>query len=175
MRTYWFMDGHAEVKRFRTIQKQLVKQFDGDVKCQNESWVMRLPGFYHCKQDPVIVECMLFHPERKYSQDQLSAALPKVEEEKTAEKMTGSEKGLPIIMHECDFLKHCRDDSKTLSEHDWYAMITNLAGFDGGVDLIQYLSKDYPKYSEVETTDKINHFLKSGTRPRRSPRDSFRQ
>lgn len=165
MHTYWFMDGHAEVSRFRTIQKQLVKQFDGDIKCQNESRVMRLPGFYHCKQDPVMVECILFHPERKYSQDQLSAALPKAEDEKPAEKLTGSEKGLPVIMHECDFLKHCRDDAKTLSEHDWYAMITNLACFDGGVDLIHSLSKDYPNYSEAETTDKINHFLKSGTRP----------
>jgi putative DNA primase/helicase len=165
LHTYWFMKGKPEVSRFRTIQKQLVKQFDGDIKCQNESRVMRLPGFYHCKQDPVMVECVLFHPERKYTQDELAAALPKIEEDKPKEKMAGSEKGLSIVMHECDFLKHCKADAKTLPEHDWYAMITNLAGFDGGVDLIHSLSKDYPNYSEAETTDKINHFLKSGTRP----------
>ncbi|MCH4034727.1 MAG: phage/plasmid primase, P4 family [Lachnospiraceae bacterium] len=165
LHTYWFMKGKPEVSRFRTIQKQLVKQFDGDIKCQNESRVMRLPGFYHCKQNPVMVSCVLFHPERKYTQDELAAVLPKIEEDKPTEKMTGSEKGLSIVMHECDFLKHCKSDAKTLSEHDWYAMITNLAGFEGGVDMIHALSHDYPKYSEAETTEKINHFLKSGTRP----------
>ena len=40
---YWFMDSTAEVERFRTIQKQLVKHFDGDPMCVNESRVMRLP------------------------------------------------------------------------------------------------------------------------------------
>jgi putative DNA primase/helicase len=76
LHTYWFMKGKPEVSRFRTIQKQLVKQFDGDIKCQNESRVMRLPGFYHCKQNPVMVSCVLFHPERKYTQDELAAVLP---------------------------------------------------------------------------------------------------
>ena len=27
--------------------------------------------------------------------------------------------------------RHCRDDAASLSEHDWYAMITNLAPFEG--------------------------------------------
>ncbi|MDY5112305.1 MAG: DNA primase, partial [Bilifractor sp.] len=155
LHTYWFMKDHPEVSRFREIQLQLVKQFQGDSNCQNESRVMRLPGFYHCKQDPVLVQCVLFHPERKYTQNELSAVLPKVETaKKNTEKLTGNEKGLPIIMHECEFLKHCRDDAATLSEHDWYAMITNLAPFEGGVDLIHKLSSGYPNYKEAETTEK---------------------
>ena len=166
LHTYWFMKDHPEVSRFREIQLQLVKQFQGDPACQNESRVMRLPGFYHCKQDPVMVECILFHPERKYTQDELSSELPKVETaKKKAEKLSGTEKGLPIVMHECEFLKHCRDDAATLSEHDWYAMITNLAPFEGGVEMIHKLSAGYPGYKEAETTEKINHFLSSGTRP----------
>ncbi|MCD8014612.1 MAG: phage/plasmid primase, P4 family [Lachnospiraceae bacterium] len=44
-------------------------------------------------------------------------------------------------------------------------MITNLAVFDGGTELIHQLSKSYPEYTEVETQKKINHFLKSGTKP----------
>lgn len=36
---YWFMDSSAKVERFRTIQTQLVKQFDGDPMCVNESRV----------------------------------------------------------------------------------------------------------------------------------------
>ena len=77
---YWFMDGSAKVERFRMIQTQLVKHFDGDPMCVNESRVMRLPGFMHCKKDtPVEVTCVSFHPERKYTQDQLSDVLPEVD------------------------------------------------------------------------------------------------
>ncbi len=163
LHTYWFIrDG--EVGRFREIQKQLVKHFDGDPMCVNESRVMRLPGFNHCKQEPVPVVCVLFHPERRYTQDQLSEALPALEE-KPVEQKKGTETGLDLLMHECDFLKHCRDEAATLSEHDWYAMITNLAPFEGGAELIHQLSSGYPTYSEQETRKKINHFLESGTRP----------
>ena len=126
LHVYYFMDGTARVERFRTIQQQLVKQFDGDPVCVNESRVMRLPGFHHCKKEPVSVECISFHPERKYTQDQLSDALPEMDEQ-AVEKKSGNDRGLDIVMRSCDFLKHCRDDAANLSEHEWYAMITNLA------------------------------------------------
>ena len=163
LHTYWFVrDG--DVSLFRNIQKQLVRHFDGDPMCVNESRVMRLPGFNHCKQEPVMVECILFHPERRYTQRQISELMPPVEEA-PIEKKKGEEKGLDIVLYECDFIKHCRDDAATLSEHDWYAMITNLAPFEGGTDMIHKLSSGYPGYSDTETQKKINHFLESGTRP----------
>ncbi len=163
LHTYWFMKD-AKVERFRSIQKQLVKHFHGDPMCVNESRVMRLPGFNHCKQDPVMVECISFHPERKYTQDQLSEVLPEVDTEPVEEKK-GTQKGLDIIMHSCDFLKHCRDSAAALSEHDWYAMITNLASFEGGTNLIHELSAPYLGYNQQNTQKKINHFLDSGTKP----------
>ena len=136
LHVYYFMDSTVKVGRFRTIQKQLVKQFGGDPMCVNESRVMRLPGFYHCKTDTrVMVECISFHPERKYTQDELSGLLPEVEE-KPPENKSGEQKGLDIIMRGCDFLKHCKEDAASLSEHDWYAMISNLSPFEGGAKLI---------------------------------------
>ena len=161
---YWFMDSRAAVERFRMIQSRLVKWFDGDPACVNASRVMRLPGFLHCKKDPVEVECVSFHPERKYSQDQLSEVLPE-EDLPPVEHKTGSEKGLDQVIRSCDFLQHCRDDAASLSEHDWYAMITNLAPFAGGTKLIHEWSAPYPGYSENNTQKKINHFLESGTNP----------
>ena len=163
LHTYWFVKG-AEVRRFRGIQKQLVKQFRGDPMCVNESRVMRLPGYNHCKEDPVMVECILFHPERVYTQDMLSEALPEVEEQ-VVEQKKGSEKGLAILTRECDFIRYCRDNAASLSEHDWYAMITELAVFEGGAELIHELSRPYPGYDPLATRKKINHFLESGTRP----------
>ena len=162
---YWIMDGTAKVERFRTIQTQLVKHFDGDPACVNESRVMRLPGFLHCKKEqPVEVVCVSFHPERKYTQDQLTEVLPEVEAV-PAERKCGTEKGLDQVIRSCLFLQHCRDDAVSLSEHDWYAMITNLAPFTGGAQLIHEWSKPYPGYSENNTQKKINHFLESGTNP----------
>lgn len=164
LHTYWFVK-NAEVARFRPIQKALVKHFAGDPMCVNESRVMRLPGFNHCKGDPVMVECISFHPERKYTQDQFAEIFPDMEEENPAVALKGSEQGLAVIMHSCDFLKHCRDDAANLSEGDWYAMITNLAPFEGGTELIHALSAPYPDYSESSTTKKINHFIESKTKP----------
>lgn len=163
LHTYWFVTD-AKVEKFRGIQKGLVKHFGGDPMCVNESRVMRLPGFMHCKQDPVEVECICFHPERKYTQEQLSELLPVVEDEVTALRQ-GTEKGLNVVLHECDFIKHCKNEAATLSEHDWYAMISNLSVFSGGAEVIHQYSTPYPRYSEAVTNKKINHFLESGTKP----------
>ncbi len=163
LHVYWFVK-NAKVEAFRSVQKQLVAHFHGDPMCVNESRVMRLPGFNHCKKDPIMVECISFHPERRYTQEQLAEVLPTVED-KPVEMMRGTEKGLEVLLHGCDFIKHCRENAATLSEHDWYAMITNLAAFEGGTDLIHELSKPYQGYTATNTQKKINHFLESGTKP----------
>ncbi|MCM1530390.1 MAG: phage/plasmid primase, P4 family [Alistipes sp.] len=163
LHVYWLVTG-AKVERFRPIQKQLVAHFHGDPMCVNESRVMRLPGFNHCKKEPIKVECILFHPERRYTQEQLSEVLPTIGD-KPIEVKRGSEKGLEILLHDCEFIKYCQTNAESLSEHDWYAMITNLATFEGGTALIHELSKPYPGYNEQATQKKINHFLDSGTKP----------
>ena len=53
LHTYWFVKD-AKVAQFRPIQKALVQHFGGDPACVNESRVMRLPGFYHCKKEHFI-------------------------------------------------------------------------------------------------------------------------
>jgi putative DNA primase/helicase len=164
---YWLMKS-AKVERFRHVQKQLVAQFNGDPVCVNESRVLRLPGFYHCKKEPVMVSVVLFAPERRYTQDELSAALPKVADEPTAVTATaakGTRKGIAQVGKRCDFMQHCKANAATLGEHDWYAMISNLAVFEDGDKAIHQLSKAYPKYSYGETQRKIAHFLESGTKP----------
>lgn len=76
-----------------------------------------------------------------------------------------SENGLEVVCFKCDFIKHCKKNSKTLSEPLWHGMITNLALFKGGNYRIHELSKGYKTYSEKETEEKINNFLKSGAGP----------
>jgi putative DNA primase/helicase len=166
LHTYWLMKD-AKVEDFRRVQKRLIAQFQGDRTIINESRVLRLPGFNHCKGEPYPVECIKFNPELRYTQAELEANLPEVEDEPEVKGPTpqGTRKGLALVGKRCLFIQHCKENVKSLSEHDWYAMITNLAVFEGGEDVIHTLSRPYPGYKRAETQEKINHFLESGTKP----------
>lgn len=90
-----------------------------------------------------MVECVHFRPELRYTQAELEQYLPQVPEEgaaPVAATVKGSRKGLMLVERRCDFIRHCRDNAATLSEHDWYAMITNLAVFEGGDQAVHKLS-----------------------------------
>lgn len=77
---YWITkDG--QITRFRGIQGRFVKIFKSDSSIVNESRVMRIPGFYHMKHDPVMVKLLKFSPELTYTQDELEAALDQMESE----------------------------------------------------------------------------------------------
>jgi putative DNA primase/helicase len=167
LHTYWLMK-EAKVSAFRRVQKRLIAQFQGDKSCINESRVLRLPGFYHCKGEPLMVDCVKFNPELRYTQSELEAMLPEAVDEPVKGAVPlfkGARKGLILVQRRCDFIKHCQENAAVLPEHDWYAMITNLAVFEGGDALIHVLSQEYPKYNEQETKAKIQHFLESGTKP----------
>ena len=243
----YFLIKNGKVEKFRDIQKKLAKHFNGDGSCINESRVMRVPGFYHCKEEPVRVKCIKFNPNLFYNQEDLERELSYSESEfivnddnyirlesyisnyhsdlqestllnkenisddyrksisekksegrnnkskeqvlyeseenlhirsednisknnqlnieNTADEEVKSENGLEVVCFKCDFIKHCKKNSKTLSEPLWHGMITNLALFKGGNYRIHELSKGYKTYSEKETEEKISNFLKSGAGP----------
>lgn len=243
----YFLIKNGKVEKFRDIQKKLAKHFNGDGSCINESRVMRVPGFYHCKEEPVRVKCIKFNPNLFYNQEDLERELSYSESEfivnddnyirlesyisnyhsdlqestllnkenisedyrksisekksegrnnkskeqvlyeseenlhsmsednisknnqlnieNTADEEVKSENGLEVVCFKCDFIKHCKKNSKTLSEPLWHGMITNLALFKGGTYRIHELSKGYKTYSEKETEEKISNFLKSGACP----------
>lgn len=165
LHTYWLMKD-ARVEDFRRVQQKLVAHFQGDPACVNESRVFRLPGFNHCKGEPVPVVCIRFHPERRYTQAQLEKGLPQLPDEKpVGQPAKGTRHGLTLMGRRCLFMQHCKENARTLSEADWYAMISNLAVFEGGEAAIHVLSKEYLRYNQEETRRKIVHFLQSGTKP----------
>ena len=124
-----------------------------------------------------MVECVKFNPELRYTQTELSAALPHIDAEPSAgsgihvngsnggNAPKGSRKGLDLVLKRCDFMDYCTTNSATLQENLWYGMITNLAVFEGGESVIHSMSKGYPGYSYGETQGKITHFLDGGTKP----------
>lgn len=159
---YWLIN-NGDIKQFREIQLRLVKQFDGDSMCQNESRCMRIPGFYHSKQEPLMVECVKMNTELFYTQEELKQALPTVDipiqniiSRTEFKGVVGSGERL---MKSCEFCKYCKDQAECLSEPEWYAFVTNMALSKDGAELVHEISKPYPKYSRTETDDKIRHAI----------------
>ena len=165
LHAYWLIQD-GDVAKFRSVQAKLANYFSGDKSIVNESRVLRLPGFDHRKGDPVRVTCIKYNPELRYTQEQLLNSLPRGDtREETKPKLQGKHQGIELVLRRCEFIKHCVEDSDKLPEHEWYAMITNLAVFEGGGGVIHRLSTNYPQYSKAETDAKIQHFLESKTRP----------
>ena len=153
---YWLVKD-AAIDRFRHIQKRLVAQFSGDPACINESRVLRLPGFNHCKAGPVPVSCIKYNPEFRYTQQELEAHLPQIPDEETPPvaatpiKGSGTQRGLQIVRKRCPFIQYTKKNAESLPEPLWYAMVSNLALFEGGADAIHKLSKPYPNYNYNQT------------------------
>lgn len=68
------------------------------------------------------------------------------------------------MIRACEFLLHAQANAQTLTEPEWYAMISQLAGVADGAAVIHELSRDYPGYSVEATDKKIAQFIKTGAR-----------
>ena len=51
---YWSVYPYLDADKFTAIQRRLITTFDGDKVIHDLPRVMRLPGFYHCKAQPVL-------------------------------------------------------------------------------------------------------------------------
>ena len=64
------------------------------------------------------------------------------------------------LFDNCNFIKHCKDDAKTLSEPEWVSMIAICVFAPGGVEAAHKLSAPYAKYNHRATDKKISAALK---------------
>lgn len=175
LHTYWLMKDEADVNKFKDVQLALCKRFDGDPAVTNLSRVMRMPGFNHCKKDtPIKVVCVWWHPEIRYTQDELISQLPEYADSKAetvtptspglTEALWGTQEGIENVLH-CDFFEYCKENAATLTEPLWTAMISNIAPLAGGEQKAHELSQPYPKYSATETHEKIERVKKEEIKP----------
>jgi len=167
LHVYWKLKtplSKSEIPLAENLLKKLAFYFGADKSSTDASHNLRLPGTLNIKlkyKTPRKVTVVEAHPENEYSPDDFEALLPQAEEpHHSEERQNHQEKNerLNQIL-ECEFLKHCDCDRDTLSEPEWYAMVSILARETGGPDLIHDLSRGYPKYSPGETNKKILHAL----------------
>ncbi len=172
---YWVLREPAEPSdfgRIEAINKALAKQFNGDMRVVEIAHIMRVPGSLNVKQEPFLPVKILQESDNRYELDDFEEVLPHeelaIKEYKlTGEKPNGNGKGIKPgnfpdetiekVIDECAFLRHCRDDAKTLREIEWYEMITNLVALGASDSKIHELSAPYPKYTKRETEEKIKH------------------
>lgn len=69
---YWRLKD-CPVDKFRPLQIQLISFFEGDPTCKNESRIMRVPGFFHTKNEPIMTR-ILEASGLEYSFDQFCEA-----------------------------------------------------------------------------------------------------
>lgn len=73
LHVYWIIEGGLlDRRRWRAIQYKLINHFGSDEEISDPSRVMRLYGFYHCKdpENKVLVKLLKFDQELKYSVSQ---------------------------------------------------------------------------------------------------------
>lgn len=128
------------------------------------SRILRLPGTWNYKTDPVLCEVIDAQYELRYDFDMLAALTVDVPERKknrnaSFERRESDGDGKYMLAN-CRFLQHCQVDAATLTYDEWLAMITNVSRASDGQHLCHELSKlDDKRYDARQTDDKINESL----------------
>jgi hypothetical protein len=129
--------------------------------------VLRLPGGINHKLGNNVRAEILFDSGLRFAPSDFSPFIPKQntalltptapadDNSEFKAKVGTSEK----IIKNCSFMRHCKDNSASLPEPQWYAMLGNLALCSDGREICHAFSKGYPGYNAAETDKKIDHAL----------------
>jgi len=119
--------------------------------------VLRVPKtLNHKNNPPAKVMVLELDESRRYNPSDFEPYLRELEKEEII-KLAGPVGPAKLVIENCIFIQHCRDDAATLAEPEWYAMISNLARAEDGPEVIHQLSQPYPRYNRQETDQKIKH------------------
>lgn len=126
--------------------------------------LFRLPGTFNYKtNEPKLAVIEYLNNDLRYNVNDFEKFAEKKTLAKGAVMDTSGKKvmlaAVDKMIEKCAWLKHCRDDAVTLSEPEWYGMITILCRCESGNDTIHQWSSDYPGYNDDKTNKKIEHAL----------------
>jgi len=84
---YWLVED-CSLDQFKPIQQAIARRFEGDKSCCDLSRVLRVPGFYHMKKDPVLTKLVEVNDFTRYTTQQVIDGLGLVLEESEAAWLT---------------------------------------------------------------------------------------
>lgn len=173
----WVFESDEERQEAHTLVRRLQRWFQE--KARERGWhidtttdlarVLRLPGTVNRKCEPVMVETIHSDPDRRYNAWAFETLLPDVEEYAVRWEPQKNGKvslvSLEPVLDGCAWMRHCRDDAKTLPEPEWFAMLSIVGRCQDGARHAHDLSKPYSRYDREETEGKLkNAAAQSGPR-----------
>lgn len=72
---YWLVDPYQGNDFFTLQQKKLNQFFNADRNITDATRVLRVPGFYHCKNEPQFISCWGIHNNPRYTSAQIAEFL----------------------------------------------------------------------------------------------------
>lgn len=113
---YWLVDG-VPLGDFGVIQAALAEKYGTDPTITDLCRVMRLPGFYHRKGDPVRVELLHTQDASPYTSAQVSAAWPEIAERVERERVEAEKRKQEAAQRRVEAEQRRKDDNtRTLDE-----------------------------------------------------------
>ena len=76
---YWFIEGEITPQRWTHIQTKLAEYFGSDGAVNDPARLMRLPGSWHTKGEPMLVSIQSLEPKRKYTEQDFLKIFPYTE------------------------------------------------------------------------------------------------
>lgn len=128
------------------------------------SRILRVPGTYNYKGDPVLCEVIDASYDLRYDYDLLSNLAVEIsqptEKRGTSFERRRTDGDAKYMLANCRFLQHCQIDAAEISYDEWLAMLTNVARASDGVAACHDLSRiDTKRYNELQVQEKINEVL----------------
>lgn len=152
------------LKRFqRTIQAQAAAHGWKIDKTDDLARVLRPAGTLNHKSSPPKPVTLLHEDTIRYNPSDIADApwLAIVEDTYTPSAGAGNfpPAWLEPIVTGCAWLRHCQHDAVRLPEPEWYGMLGIVGRCADGEPLAHEWSARYPRYSQEETTRKLQHAL----------------
>ena len=168
---YWKLSeplGKDDMEEIEAVMMRLVDYYGGDSSGAEIARILRVPKTYNYKMkkgefvyNPQPLITYKKTSDQTFELSDFDIFPERERQEQTTVIPINHDVILNKIMS-CDFMAHCQNDAATLTEPEWFAMISQLAGKKGGRDLIHHLSKPYPGYSRHETDQKILSTINDG-------------
>jgi len=122
--------------------------------------VLRIPGTFNRKIHGDVRLVTAEYSDRSYNADDFEDLLEGIEVPEATATAPAVPGKFPLarlqpILEGCVWMRHCRDDAATLSEPEWYRMLTVVARCEDAERWAHELSKPYTKYTKSETNKKL--------------------
>jgi len=158
---YWLCDGISTIE-FTEVMARLVQDHKADKGAKDLARVLRLPGFYHQKDEPFLVK-LLEGSELTYAREEILAAFPAIE--KKQQKITsGTKKADTSDLQEA--LNHIPSEDYSVWRDVGFALHHETGGSQDGYAIWVDWSQSSPKFSSEGCEKAWSSFRQDHSNPK---------